>query len=136
MSKVHLTTDLIPLKIYQKLRIECGLSPKTDQAATIGLKNSLYCVSLRLNNETIGMGRLVGDGGSFCQLVDICVLPEYQGKGYGKALMKDLIKYIKEQLPITCYISLIADGNASYLYEKYGFKDTLPDSKGMYLIVE
>ena len=79
------------------------------------------------------MGRIIGDSGCFCQVVDICVLNEYQGRGIGKMIMQEIKDFIDNELPETCYISLIADGDASYLYEKFGFKDTLPASKGMFL---
>jgi hypothetical protein len=46
--------------------------------------------------------------------------------------MEKLMEFITNELPTSCYISLIADGDASFLYEKFGFKDTMPESKGMY----
>ncbi|WP_053992614.1 GNAT family N-acetyltransferase [Mangrovimonas sp. TPBH4] len=122
----------IPIDIYQDLRNRCGLSDKTEQACSIGLKNALYSVMLEVNGTVVGMGRLVGDGGCFCQVVDICVLPEYQGNGYGKAIMEQISKYIDKHLPSSCYVSLLADRDASILYKKFGFQDTLPISKGMY----
>lgn len=76
----------------------------------------------------VGMGRVIGDGGCFCQVVDICVLPEYQGEGHGQLIMKSISAFIKAKLPSSCYTSLIADGDASYLYAKFGFKDTWPES--------
>jgi len=81
------------------------------------------------------MGRIIGDGGCFCQVVDICVLPENQGQGIGKVIMQQISNFIKTQLPKSCYVSLLADGDASHLYEKFGFKDTLPYSRGMALKV-
>lgn len=123
----------IPIDIYQKLRIICGLSAKTLKACQVGLVNSIHSVMIEHQKEIIGMGRIIGDGGCFCQIVDICVLPQHQGQGLGKVIMKNLTDYINENLPESCYISLIADGDASFLYEQFGFKDTLPASKGMYL---
>ena len=125
----------IPVDVYRKLRTESGLSGKTREAAEKGLKNSIYSVKIENQGECIGMGRIIGDGGCFCQIVDICVLPEFQGKGVGKMIMTHLTRFIKEELPESCYISLIADGGAFHLYEKFGFKDTLPGSKGMFLKV-
>lgn len=46
--------------------------------------------------------------------------------------MKTLMDYYKENTPATAYLSLIADGDAKYLYEKFGFKATIPESVGMY----
>lgn len=45
------------------------------------------------------MGRLIGDGGCFCQLVDICNLPDFQGKGLGQLIMKNLVSYVPNHLP-------------------------------------
>ena len=129
-SEIKIISDLIPFKVCQDLRVTCGLSPKSDNASRIGLKNSLHSIQVKLNEETIGMGRIVGDGGFFCQIVDICVHPNFQGKGFGKLIMAHLTKYIHHNLPKTCRISLIADGDASFLYEKYGFKSTLQIRKG------
>lgn len=89
----------IPLKIYQNMRVACGLSPKTDEAGKIGLKNSLYSIMVMKEDEVIGMGRIIGDEGCFCQVVDICVIPEKQGKGIGKLIMESITNYIHNKLP-------------------------------------
>lgn len=132
---MNLEAQEIPVDIYMEMRVVCGLSAKTLEACRIGLKNSIYSVVVKMDEKIIGMGRIVGDGGCFCQIVDICVLPEYQKRGVGKMIMRNLTEFIYRELPPSCYVSLIADGDASLLYEKYGFKDTLPDSKGMFLKV-
>lgn len=125
----------IKISVYQHLRTACGLSNKSDEAAATGLANSLTSVLCKDGETPIGMGRVIGDGGCFCQVVDICVLPEYQGRGLGKRIMEKLIEYI-QTLPDTCYVSLIADGEAHQLYAKYGFKNVQPDSRGMYLKIK
>ncbi len=133
MKKLTIVAQEIPLDIYRNLRVTCGLSPKTQEASAIGLSHSIHSVMIKEEEEVIGMGRLIGDGGCFCQVVDICVHPRRQGRGIGKLIMQNLKDYIQANLPESCYISLIADGDAAFLYEKFGFKDTLPVSKGMYL---
>jgi len=130
---MEIIADKIPVEIYRSLRATCGLSAKTQLASEIGLRNAIHSVMIKSGGAIIGMGRIIGDGGCFCQITDICVLPEYQGQGIGKMIMQNLADYIQNNLPESCYISLIADGDASYLYEQFGFKDTLPASKGMYL---
>ena len=133
MNSIEIIEQNIPMKLYQTMRIQCGLSAKSDKACEIGLANSLYSIMLKEGEEVIGMGRVIGDGGCFCQVVDICVLPGKQGQGIGKMIMENISNYIKTNLPASCYTSLIADGDASFLYEKFGFKDTMPESKGMYI---
>ncbi len=136
MSRIEIIEQKIPIGLYQTMRVKCGLSAKTDEASEIGLDNSLYSIMLKEGENVIGMGRVIGDGGCFCQVVDICVIPEQQGKGIGKLIMENISNYIKAKLPKSCYISLIADGDASFLYEKFGFEDTMPESKGMYLKIQ
>ncbi|MDN3706930.1 GNAT family N-acetyltransferase [Myroides ceti] len=131
---IQIIENQIPVETYRMLRSASGLSEKTTEAAERGLKNSLYSILIEQEDLPIGMGRIIGDGGCFCQVVDICVLPEHQGNGIGKVIMEHIITYI-EKLPESCYVSLIADGDAYRLYEKFGFKDTLPRSRGMGLKV-
>lgn len=81
------------------------------------------------------MGRLIGDGGLFYQVVDMAVMPEHQSRGLGKAIMQRLIDYIDAHAPAGAYVSLIADGDANKLYAQYGFKPTALRSIGMALVV-
>lgn len=118
---------------YIDLRVNCGLSAKTVKAATIGVNHSL-CSVVVINedsDEIIGMGRLIGDGGCHCQVADICILPPHQGKGLSKLIMQKLDEFIQENIPETCYINLIADGEAYKLYQQYRFKEVWPASRGM-----
>lgn len=79
----------------------------------------------------MGMGRVVGDGGCFYQVVDIAVLKEHQGKGIGKMIMGEIMQYIEANVPESGYVSLIADGKAQDLYAQFGFVQTAPGSVGM-----
>lgn len=116
---------------YRRLRGESGLGAKSVEGSALGLPNSWYCVTVRHGDETVGMGRIVGDGGCFLQIVDICVLPEHQGRGLGKLIMAELSAELERRAPQGTYVSLIADGDARHLYAKYGFAETAPASVGM-----
>ena len=99
----------------------------------MGLGNTWFGVSIQCDGEAVGMGRVIGDGGCFFQVVDIAVLPEHQGKGLGKRIMETLVNRLHEHAPSSAYVSLIADGDAHHLYSKFGFAPTAPESVGMYL---
>ena len=118
---------------YQQLRIAAGLSAKTAEAAAKGLPNSLFAVQVLLGDDVVGMGRIIGDGGCFYQVVDIAVLPAHQGKGLGKRIMREIMQFIETEVPPSAYVSLIADGQAQDLYAQFGFKHTAPASVGMAL---
>lgn len=119
---------------YQLLRVAAGLSAKSTEAAAKGLPNSLFAVQVLLGDEVVGMGRIIGDGGCFFQVVDIAVLPAHQGKGLGKRIMREIMQFIETDVPPSAYVSLIADGQAQDLYAQFGFRHTAPASVGMALV--
>ena len=119
---------------YIRIRLAAGLSEKTREAAEIGLKNSLFAVTVFHNSEPIGTGRVIGDGGCFFEVVDIALLPEYQGRGLGRRVMEALLDYVHEHAPKSAYVSLMADHGTPAFYERFGFRRAeLPQSAGMYL---
>ena len=121
------------VQTYRHLRTAVGLGAKTVEAATRGLPNSLFAVQVLCAGEPVGMGRVIGDGGAFYQVVDIAVLPAHQGRGLGKMIMAAISDYIAREVPESGYVSLIADGEAYRLYQQFGFALTAPASQGMAL---
>lgn len=119
---------------YCDLRVRAGLSPKTREAATLGLPHTVFGVSIREGEQLLAMGRLVGDRGCFLQVVDIAVVPEWQGQGLGKAVMRELDAWLQAHA-VGAYVSLIADGDAHRLYAQFGFALTAPRSVGMAKVV-
>ena len=106
---------------YRRLRAAAGLSRKGAEAAEGGLRGTLYGVSLLREGEVVGMGRVIGDGGCFYFVVDVAVEPGLQGRGLGRRIMQALDAWVRANAPATAHVSLIADGDARYLYEKFGF---------------
>ena len=119
---------------YIRIRLAAGLSRKTLEAATVGLKNSLFAVTVFHENEPIGIGRVVGDGGCFFEIVDIAVRPEHQKKGVGRLIMDAVMSYLLEHAPSSAYVSLMADHGTPAFYERFGFaRAEAPNAAGMYL---
>jgi len=116
---------------YRHLRGASGLGAKSVEASALGLPNTWFGVLVASGGETVGMGRIIGDGGCFFQVVDICVLPEHQGRGLGKRVMAALTAEMEARMPEGAYVSLIADGEARRLYAQYGFAEVMPESVGM-----
>ncbi|MDT1060304.1 GNAT family N-acetyltransferase [Paracoccus sp. CPCC 101403] len=127
--------DILPriptVEEYLRLRAAAGLSAFSVEAATLGLGGTVFAVIVQHAGHAVGMGRLIGDGGCFFQVVDIAVDPAHQGRGLGKAIMAALTEHIDSQLPASAYVSLIADVPANRLYEQFGFAETAPRSLGM-----
>lgn len=119
------------VEVYRHLRQAAGLSVKTLEAASRGLPNSLFAVQIIQAGETVAMGRVIGDGGTFYQVVDIAVLPAHQGRGLGKRIMGEIQAYLQREVPVSGYVSLLADGEAYRLYQQFGFALTAPATVGM-----
>lgn len=114
------------LEDYLRLRSAAGMHPKTQEAARRALPNTLYGVSLLRDGEVVAMGRIIGDNGCFFTIVDIAVIPQLQGQGLGKRIMAALDAWIQDHVPESAYVTLVADGDAKYLYDKFGFVESAP----------
>ncbi|SNT44963.1 GNAT family N-acetyltransferase [Actinacidiphila glaucinigra] len=132
----ELSPGVPSVEVFRRLRTEAGLSDKAPEAVVLALPNTWYGVLVHHEGQPIGMGRIIGDGGTAFQIVDICVHPEHQGHGLGRRIMAALTDELERRAPATAYVSLIADGPARHLYEKFGFADTTThDSIGMYRVI-
>ncbi len=116
---------------YQRLRIESGLSAKSAEAAARGLPNTLFAVQILFDGQPVGMGRVIGDGGTAFQVVDIAVQRDHQGRGLGKRIMGEIAQWLAANVPENGYVNLLADVPADALYAKFGFSHTAPRTVGM-----
>ncbi|KAF2674876.1 N-acetyltransferase GCN5 [Microthyrium microscopicum] len=121
------------IEAYMHLRQISGLSPKTREQAEPVPANSWYGVIIthQPSGEVIGMGRIIGDGGWYFHIADMAVHPDHQRKGLGKIIINNLLNEIKERVPASPYISLLADPPGRKLYANNGFVETAPNSLGM-----
>lgn len=78
-----------------------------------------FVVAESPDGSWIGMGRLISDGVSDAYLQDIVVLPEWEGRGVGSAIVQTLLKICGEN-GIT-WIGTIAEPQTEYFYRKFGF---------------
>jgi GNAT superfamily N-acetyltransferase len=118
---------------YCALRRAAGLSAMDEAAAVLGLPASWCAISLRAGGELVGMGRMVGDGALFLQVVDIAVHPDWQRRGLGRRIMTALMDQARRRAPSGVIITLLADGEATRLYGQFGFRLSAPRSQGMLL---
>jgi len=118
---------------FLSLRNSVEMGTRSLEGVKKGLGNELCSVLLCVKDskELVGMGRVVGDGGTVFHICDMVVKPEWQKKGGGAMIMDALMSFIEEQGVSEAYVNLIADVDG--FYEKWGFKSTLPRSKGMFL---
>ncbi|WP_231584124.1 GNAT family N-acetyltransferase [Domibacillus indicus] len=98
------------------------------------LNNSLYWVVATVNDEPVGMGRIVGDDIMFFYIQDVAALPAYQNLGLGKEILKYLLAYIKKRNGT--FGGLFASEGKDAFYEKFGFKNHAPHLTGMFTVFD
>ena len=88
-----------------------------------GLENSTFIVAAKDGDTTVGMARIVSDGGYVYFVVDVLVLPEYQRKGIGKAMMGKVMEHIHSKLHdgYCIQVDLLAAKGKEAFYEEFGF---------------
>jgi len=129
MEGLRITTEAAELDVPL---IHCFLSEHTYWAKGIpialvqqSIDNSL-CFGGFLGKAQVAFARVVSDYTTFANLVDVFVLPEHRGKGYGKDLMDAVFAH--PQLQGLRRFTL-ATGDAHGLYTQYGFTAPLyPES--------
>ncbi len=84
-------------------------------------KNSSFAVSLYIENEIVGMGRVVGDG-SYFTIYDIVVDKNFQGLGIGSIIMKEIVEWYKSIEDEDTFLYANASKNREPFYEKFGFR--------------
>lgn len=121
---------------FVALRDATGLPPRSREGVERGLPNSVFGVVVvhEPTQETVGMGRIVGDGGTVFQIGDMAVHPDHQRQGLGAKIIEALLAYLDREAPPDSYVNLVADVDG--FYEQFGFEEVRPDSKGMYLRTE
>lgn len=115
--------NILSYKDYCKLRTSVGWSNFSENQTKKALKSSIYTVIAVENHQTIGMGRLIGDG-MYYILADIIVQPQYQKNGIGSKIVDMLLDYIDKMTPSggRSSIQLIAEKGKEMFYAKKGFK--------------
>lgn len=116
---------------YNDVRRAAGLSVKDELAAQHGLSNTIYAVCVVHEDRVVGIGRVIGDGGLFYDIVDVAVVAEHQQRGVGKMIMDGLMGYIDRNARSSSLVCLMANKGIAPFYEKYGFKAREPDMPGM-----
>jgi ribosomal protein S18 acetylase RimI-like enzyme len=68
-------------------------------------------------DRLIGFGRAISDGVYQAAIYDCAVLPEFQGKGIGTIIMKNILPRISH-----CNVILYASPGKEGFYQKHGFR--------------
>ena len=116
---------------YLALRESVGWHLLVSEAVSLGLSHSLYAVCIDKNGKAIGCGRITGDGGLYFYIQDVIIRPEFQRRGFGTQVMKNLMGYIHRTATRGAFIGLMAAPGLERFYARFGFERFPDDSPGM-----
>jgi GNAT superfamily N-acetyltransferase len=105
---------------------EYGLTP---QELHMAAQRSWFLLAVYRQGRLAGIGRVISDGVLHALIVDVIVLPEYQGTGIGTAILTRLIERCRaariRDVQLFC-----ARGKAPF-HRRLGFADRPADAPGM-----
>jgi GNAT superfamily N-acetyltransferase len=116
-------TDHLSVSDYMELRKIVGFKALSQRQAETALKNYVFLIVAKSHDKTIGMTRLIFDGAYIAVLVDVIVLPEYQGHGVGKIMIEKALAYLKTSMADgeqVLVMLMCAKGREGF-YERFGF---------------
>ena len=132
----------IDYKITQNELLEMlesvGWKTFSSEQVERALKNTMYMVKVSVNGILAGIGRVVGDYSTVCILTNICVKPEFQHKGIGSTIVRELKHLIESNVKDgeKIQIELTPTAGNEKFYEKEGFKYNPEKITGMYLWIK
>jgi 8-oxo-dGTP pyrophosphatase MutT (NUDIX family)/GNAT superfamily N-acetyltransferase len=117
---------------YNNLRALVGWGMLPETQALAGLSRSDFVIAAKDGKRTVGMSRVLTDGGCVALILDVVVHPEYQGKGIGRTLMQSVMNYINDNMAQgeESHICLMAAKGKEDFYKKFGFEERPNDNRG------
>jgi ribosomal protein S18 acetylase RimI-like enzyme len=133
--RIFFSTDReIDLYELEELCDAVGWSRRPLRKVKRAIQHSFLVVSMWEQRGTrrrlIGFSRATSDHAFNATIWDVVVHPDYQGKGLGKALMKQIIKKLRSE--DISNITLFADPQVVDFYRTLGFMSDPEGIKGMF----
>jgi GNAT superfamily N-acetyltransferase len=134
-GQYRLVERIATLQEYRHICTSVGWAEVMNfEAAATALPHSLHGVVALLEDQAVGMGRIVGDGAIFYYLQDVAVLPEHQGLGLGTQIVDRLVALVKTNAPEKAFFGVFAAEGTLPFYQRFGF-DLHPALTGMFQVV-
>ena len=114
----------ITAKEYNDLRLGAGWRGLDLRQAQTGLENASYLISAWDGDRPAGVARVISDRGYIYLLVDVIVSPDYQRRGIGTHMLRQIGEWLlreKEGKPTIMVYLMAAEGKESF-YEQFGFR--------------
>ena len=113
----------MPLETIMDIEEVCHSFPWSAKTMQSCLGGRYYNAGLLLGDELVGF-YVAEQVGPDHTLMDICVAPEYQGRGYAKQLMAHLLEQAQTLEAENCFLE-VRESNLSAIavYQKFDFSE-------------
>lgn len=106
---------------FNQLFESVGWGTREETKINAHRQSSVFSVCVYDGETIVGMARVVGDG-AYYTIYDVVTKKDYQGKGIGTLLMKEIVKWYESIKDDDSYLYLGASKGKEKFYEKFGFK--------------
>lgn len=99
-----------------------GPGPGLEQTR-LAMAHTLFRISVWDGDKIVAMARMLGDMGLDYYIKDVVVRPEYQRRGIGCGMIRELLKFVGDHgvSGTDIFIELTAAPEKTPFYEKLGF---------------
>ena len=99
-----------------------GQGPSLEQTR-LAMEHTLFRVSVFDGDQIVAMARVIGDMGLDYYIKDVIVRPEYQRKGIGRLMIREILRFINDHGVdgTDIFVELCAMPDKIPFYEKFGF---------------
>lgn len=94
-----------------------GMAHYSPEKHRQAFESSFFTVFLYDGEGLIGFGRAISDGAYQAAVYDVAILEKYQGLGFGKRIIQEILSRVSN-----CHVILYASPGKEGFYEKHGFR--------------
>lgn len=130
--EIRYLSDALTAESFARLRNQAGWGIITLAQAQKAVSNTPFSIAALDGETAVGMGRLVGDGALIWYVQDLIVLPEYQNRGIGSAILEKLLDFAagSDIDGSSIMVGLMSAKGKESFYEKFGFRVRPNDREG------
>jgi len=92
----------------------------------------LFTVVAVHNNLAVGAASVTGNGVDTFYVKDVMVRTEFQGRGIGTQMMREVMSWIEREVPKGDLVILLTGSLTTRFYERFGFQGPDSGMVGMY----
>jgi GNAT superfamily N-acetyltransferase len=115
--RLQFTTSGILWEQVAEILKSVGMAYHSPQRHETAFRNSHAVVFAFVDEKMAGFGRAISDGAYQAAIYDVAVLPEFQGLGIGKLIVRQIV----DHCPGCNFILYAAPGKDKF-YEKFSFR--------------